>query len=408
MPLFARLASGLTARRIRAHGIILALCMWLPYAYNLSPPGLWDRQGHIKGTDFVHFYTLGTLALEHRASDLYDTPAQERLIQQLVPGARGLYYVALYGPQVSLFFAPFAWLPYAWALTLWWVMSTLIYGACCYLVFRTCPRLQEDRPIVLILAFAYPAFFHLIAWGQTSAPAVLCFTASFLALRKGRDFVAGLALGLLAFKPPLALAAGVVFLLAGEWKLIAGAAVSAATQMAVGGIYYGIAVLRQYLAALRNVPHLYPYLEPRPYAVHSLRSFWAILAPWPEVAFLLYLISAGVVLWLTIRIWRGPADFSLRYSALLFATALVAPHLTVYDLVILAPALLLLADWTMAHIDDRYSPGLRLLLYLSYALPLFGPVTRWTHVQLSVLAFIGVMIWLGRLAERESKKVAAA
>ena len=63
------------------------------------------------------------------------------------------------------------------------------------------------------------------------------------------------------------------------------------------------------------------------------------------------------------------------------ATVLVAPHLTVYDLVILAPAFLWIADWLANH----SSPRIAWLLYLSCLLPFAGPLARWTHLQLSVV-----------------------
>jgi hypothetical protein len=89
----------------------------------------------------------------------------------------------------------------------------------------------------------------------------------------------------------------------------------------------------------------------------------------------------------------------LRFSALLLATALVSPHLTVYDLVILAPAFLLLADWA----DKKWSsvPWLGWLLFLTYLLPLAGPAARWTHLQLSVLAMTALLWVIYRNAASE-------
>jgi alpha-1,2-mannosyltransferase len=398
-----RLAGVLRPRRLRAQGIVLALCTWGLYVASLSTPGLRYGHGLVKGTDFVHFYTLGSLALEHRGSVLYDTVAQERLAEQFVPGASGLYYVALYGPQVSLFFAPFAWFSYGWALVAWWTVSTLLYGVSCYAVWRCCARLLGHGFTVLILAVAYPAFFHLIAWGQTSAPALLCFALALLSLRAQKEFLAGVVLGLLAFKPQLGLAAAVVFVVAGQWKVVGGAILSASLQIAVGWLYYGTDVMRDYLRALQNVPSLYSYLEPRPYTVHSLRAFWAMLLRWPDVAFALYVLSSLMVLYATIRVWRGRAALSLRYSTLLVATVLVAPHLTVYDLVLLAPAFLLLSDWILDHADSRYFPWICALLYMSYILPLLAPITSWTHVQWSVVAFAGLLFLLWQVAQEESE-----
>src|SRR5215472_1441328 len=140
----ARAHVWLTSRRIRVHGLLLAITAWSIYLWTLSTPNLRDRNGLVKGTDFVHFYTLGTLALEHRGADLYNMFAQSAVIAERVPSAGRLFFVPLYGPQVSLVFAPLAKLSYAWALALWWSASSVIYGACCYALWRTCPHLQSQ------------------------------------------------------------------------------------------------------------------------------------------------------------------------------------------------------------------------------------------------------------------------
>ena len=209
------------------------------------------------------------------------------------------------------------------------------------------PSLQAYRWTVLILAIAFPGFFHLLAWGQTSGLALLCFTLAYLALRRDHTLLAGLAIGSLIFKPQLGLAAAVVFVFAREWKVVAGAVMAASVQLAAAWMHYGTEVMRTYLHALLQVEDVLPLLEPRLYQTHSLRSFWSLLLPWPRVAFGLYVVSAVVILALAVRVWTSHSSLSIRFSALLLATVLVSPHLTVYDLVILAPAFLLLGDWAL-------------------------------------------------------------
>jgi glycosyl transferase family 87 len=380
--------SWITSKRLRAHGAILAVCLWSLYVWTLATPGLRDRNGNLKGTDFLHLYTLGSLAAAHCSSDLYDMNAQALLAAERVPQAAGLRYLPLYPPQVSILFAPLSYLSYGWAVTLWWGCSALLYGICCYRMWGACPNLHGEGGTIIILALAYPAFFHLIAWGQTSALALGCFTLMFFALRDRREFLAGLILGCLIFKPQLGLAAAVVFVSVGTWKAVVGAAFSAVAQLAAGVLYYGVHPLREWLRTLANVGSVVPWLEPKPYQTHSLRTFWSMLIPWPDLAFGLYLLSAIAVLSLTIAIWKPtpPVPLALRYSALLLATVMVAPHLTVYDLVILAPAFLVLCDWLAGQPDGSLPRWLGTVLYLVYALPLLGPITRWTHVQLSVIA----------------------
>jgi Glycosyltransferase family 87 len=386
----------LTLKRLRAHGLLLALVIWTLFIWTIATPTLHDRNGNLKGTDFLHFYTLGSLAIDHRGGELYDMHAQSVLAAQRVPNAEGIRYLPLYPPQVSLLFAPLAYLSYGWALAAWWLFTVLIYCTCCYGIWRLCPNLQDFCGTVALAALALPAFVHLIAWGQTSALGLACFTAGFLLLRDQREFAAGLALGCLVFKPQLGLAATVVFIFTGRWKVLTGAALSAAAQIAAGIVYYGVDPFRSWLRTLWHVPTLLSSFEPRPYQTHCLRTFWSMLLPWSGVSVELYVISAVVVLAWTIAIWRRQQSLSLKYSALLLATVLVSPHLTVYDLVILAPAILLLTDWLISH---RSAPqGAGTIVYLVWTLPLLGPYTRWTHVQLSVIAMGGLLclIWRQR------------
>jgi hypothetical protein len=389
-------ASWLTARRIRVHGLLLAVCLWTVYAVDMSTPGLRDRNGLLKGTDFLHFYTLGSIALQKRGDLLYNMQGQAALLQKLVPAAAGNSYVPLYGPQVSLLFAPFARMSYPAALTIWLLLNAVIYGMCCYLVWRHCPNLRAHRWTVLIAALAFAGFFHLIAWGQTSGLALLCFTLAFLALCKNRPFLAGLAIGSLIFKPQLGLAAAVIFLLAREWKVMAGAILAALAQLSLGWIYYGTLVMKEYLCALMHVRGVLPMLEPRPYQMHSLRAFWSLLIPWTPLAFLLYGITAIAVLAVAVQCWRSRASLGLRYSAVMLATVLVAPHLTVYDLLILTPAFLLMSDWAIRTSSASSVTIMPAFLYLCYPLFLLGPLARFTHLQLSVIALAGLLLLIDR------------
>ena len=396
-------ASWLTAKRIRIHGLLLAVCLWTIYAVDMSAPGLIDRNGLVKGTDFLHFYTLGQLALRGRGDLLYDMRSQAELTHQFVSRAPDSVYVALYGPQMSLFFAPFARLSYGWALTAWLALNALIYAFCCYTVWKKCPSLHAYRWTIVILAAAFPGLFHLFAWGQTSGLALLCFTLAFLALENDRPLLAGLALGSLIFKPQLGLAAAVVFVFTRQWKVVAGAVMAAALQLSVAWLHYGSEIMRNYWHTLTHVEEVLPLLEPRLYQTHSLRSFWSLLLPWPRVAFALYAICALVVLLYTIRAWQNGSPLSLRYSALLLATVLISPHLTVYDLIILAPAFLLLGDWAQSHGDDESAPLLQQLLYFCYPLFLIGPLARMTHVQLSVVAMTALLGICWRVSSNSSR-----
>ena len=155
--------------------------------------------------------------------------------------------------------------------------------------------------------------------------------------------------------------------------------------------------MRNYGRALWKVPEILPVLEPRPYQMHSLRAFWGLLLPWPHAAFVLTLASTTAVLALAFIVWKSKRPLGVRFSALLVATVLVSPHLTVYDLVILAPAFLLLSDYCLQSPVQRPLSAVPALLYACYPLFLLGPLARYTHVQLSVPVMMA-LLWTGNAA----------
>jgi hypothetical protein len=121
----------------------------------------------------------------------------------------------------------------------------------------------------------------------------------------------------------------------------------------------------------------------KPHQMHSLRAFCDFLLP-AGAAGVAFALAAAATLALAARTWCSRAPLDLRFALLLLATALASPHLYLYDLVILAPAWLLLADRVAARPALPGQAGLRAALWAGFALLALGPLSRVTHLQLSV------------------------
>jgi hypothetical protein len=134
--------------------------------------------------------------------------------------------------------------------------------------------------------------------------------------------------------------------------------------------------------------------------MHSLEAFWHLLLPWPRVVFVLYALSALVVGGVTVWCWRSRASLHLRYAIFLLGTTLIDPHLTDYDLVILMPALLLIGDFIMQSAESPERDAVRILTYAAYCLPLFGPLLKGIHLQLSVPVFVGLFLVLASIIRK--------
>ena len=402
-PWLVAAASWLTRRRIRAQAVLLAGCLWGACVTDFATTGLFDRAGNIKFQDFLQFYISAKLIRENRSAQLFDQAIGDRELEAIAypAGPPSPTYVRLprvYGPQVGLLFVPLARLPFLTAASIWTFGSLLLFFVCVYLVWRSCPALRPHLGIAAICALAFPALFHFFVRGQISVLITACFTAAYLALRAGRPWLAGFSLGLLVLKPPFLVAIPLVLLLACAWKLLVPVALSAAAQLAFAWMWFGSSVMRAYLDAMWNARRWIEIseLSLAPIQMHSLRSFWTLLIPWPHLAFGLYLLTSLAAIAIAAAVWKSqsPLPLPLRFSALTLAAVLVNPHLFVYDLLVLAPALLLLADWALSRSSRDFSAAaLRMLIYLSFALSLLGPLSHWTHLQLSVPAF-AAMLWI--------------
>jgi hypothetical protein len=401
-------ASWLTPRRIRAQAVVLALCLWGVCAVDFAMPGLFDRAGNIKFQDFLPLYTSGQLITHGRANELYDQQVMANSLLAVVGQSR-VRLLNLYGPQVASVFAPLARFSFPVAARIWVVSSLLAFFACVYFVWKSCSALRSHFGIAALCAIAFPPLFHFFVRGQLSVPVLGCFTAAFLAFRAERNWLAGVALGFLIFKPQFLVAIPIVLLLVHAWKALFGLVVGAGLQWALTSLYFGPAVMHAYFDTLWHISRVIGGIELSlaPIQMHSLRSFWTLLIPRPEISLALYILSSIAVILIAAEVWKSSAALALRFTALTIAAVLVNPHLFVYDLLVLAPALLLLVDWILTHQRHPATGALSLLTYLSFMLPLLGPLSRWTHVQLSVLAFVALLCLLWQVSGTPSHKLAS-
>jgi hypothetical protein len=421
-------AAWLSPRRLRAQALVLAVCLWGVCAVDFLTPGSFDRAANIKFQDFLTCYISARLIHQGRTAELYDDHARTEQMLAIIHSTEVVHESEvpptahppnirlpnLYGPQVALWFVPLTYFSFLIAAQIWVLLNLLLYWFCVYRIWKCCPALRFHGSIVALCALAFPPLFHFVVRGQISVLPLACFTAAFLGLRAQHEWLAGMALGLLILKPQFLVAIPLVLLLVGAWRLFTGLALSAAAQMACTHFYFGTVVMHSYVNMLWHPSRWIDAAELAlaPIQMHSLRSFWTLLLPWPEIALALYVLSSIVVIAMAVAAWRS-SSLAFRFSALTLAAVLVNPHLFVYDLLVLAPVLLLLADWIVSNPQHISTPALHVLTYLAFVLPLFGPLSRWTHVQLSVPAFIA-LLWVllcqarapgHKLASNESRVV---
>ena len=333
------------ARKARVHALLLATIAWAIDLGATAMPGAYLPTGQAKWTDFVHFYTLGTIARTGPIGLLYDEVGQHARQAMLLPAyAQDFFRPDTYPPLLALVFAPYSRLPYAMAGLAWAATTMVAYLACVLLIRRRSgpDSPLRDRGFVLRVALAFPPVWFLFLHGQTTILPFLSFACAWFALERRHAFLAGLAIGTIALKPQLGIAIAVAAMASAEWRIVAGAVTSVALQAAITVGLFGTAILRGYVDTAIVVAHTAHIAEVKPYLQHSLRVL-ATLAPTPLVPVLLVAASA-VVLIAVCAVWRANGDWRVRMGTVIIGTVLVDPHLYVYDAILLVLAGLWLGD----------------------------------------------------------------
>ena len=396
----------MTLKRIRAYSIIMAAVLWTMWLADISTPGPVDRLGKIKGTDFIQFYVGGSFVRDGRLQDFYDVNAQYARARAIAPASRDTLYMPIQSPQTALVFAPLSALPYPRAVTIWLATLVGLYLAACWMIWVHCEALHAYRREVLAAMVAFPGLYSTVLHGQTSAIALVAIAAALSALWNERRIVAGIALGCLLFKPHWLAAAIAVFVVSREWRVVATALASALAQLGVTFALAGPAAMNGYWKILPSVQQIGDLLEPRP--GDTLKSFFKVFVPSEPVALAMYVAASCAVLAIAARIWRSDARFERRASALVIATVLISPHAFAYDLILLAPVYLLLANWLA---EAPQEPATRIIAWSLCALfvaPLLAAVPAPIRLQFSVTAMVTILLCLCMVSDTATRSAAVA
>ncbi len=378
---------------IRQQLVLIPVYIWIVYAWTIffaHLPIAPFSDTKFLFRDFVHFYAQGLITREHDAHALYDIDAMSAVVERFMNAPAEAKFPPVYGPQVGLLFAPLTLLPYVPAMMLWLTLTIIGYLVCVYLVWRSLPELREFRWMTATLALGAVGLHFTLSFAQVSLIGLTCFTALWLALQRGRLFVAGIAIGALAYKPQLGIVAAFVFVFSREWRVVWGAVTAIVVQAVAAWLYWGSRVFEAYYVALTRLPAVIDGMEPDKSLMHSWRSMlmytglppnWAL---WATIGFSIVTIAVAIAC------WRAKQPLAPRYVLLVLATLLVNPHLFIYDLLSMVPALLVAWAWSK-RIDCQPARELNIpqaLTAFVYIAPVATIALPSLSVQWSVVGFL--------------------
>jgi hypothetical protein len=160
-------------------------------------------------------------------------------------------------------------------------------------------------------------------------------------------------LGLLLFKPQLAIGLALVFIVQRRWRALAGAGVGSALWLAIA-----LAVSPQAMVEnARFSAYLFEVQKPGMWGEHSLFFFFFLLLSeaWPAAASIAGMLATAAGCVLVAWMWWGktwqPADrqWDWRMAASITLGVLISPHLYKYDLMLLLLPLAIVWSQYLPH-----------------------------------------------------------
>src|SRR6202790_2913660 len=221
----------LTASRARSYSLILLAVTAIAGAgwIGLSD-GLIDRNGKPLGTDFSNVYAAGTLTWQGRPADAYSPGLQHQAEKAIFGGREVPFYGWHYPPFFFAVAIAVAAVPYAWGLSIWLAASFAAYLAAM--------RAILPHPETLLIAAAFPAVFVNIGHGQNGFLTAALLGGALHWLDR-RPWLAGVLIGLLAYKPQFGVLIPIALLAGGRWSSIAAAVATLAALLAVSFVTLG-------------------------------------------------------------------------------------------------------------------------------------------------------------------------
>lgn len=308
-------------------GLVAGAVLWVVWGVSSAlGPGNLDLNGQVVGTDHSAFHTAAVLIAEGRGDALFDYPElpvfsarQEELVGK--PGFLDPYRNP---PFYALLYRPTARLNYLASYAVWGVLGIMILIGGLRLVHGP----AVGRPLAWALTF-YPTF-AAVSFGQNTFLSFGVFAVVYWCVTNDRRFLAGLAAGLLLYKPQLLLGLGVWWLLDVRryWPALAGLIV---TGLALAGLSW-VVLPDETAEWVRRLRDIAAYDRFHFYNLHNPRGFGHLLTDSRAVGQWVGLVGLALAVgWLWRFQRRHRSDDRLVFAAAVFATLWGSPHTMTYE-----------------------------------------------------------------------------
>lgn len=353
-----------------------------------------EKESSPIGIDYMVLYTAGQTALEGNAENIYDVPAQQAIIEDMLGTEMPKDVQWFYPPTfllaiVSLFSA----LPFYLSLVLW-LMCTLAMAV--FSSYMLVPKYKN----LAFLTLGFPAVMYNFRWGQNSFLSTSLLGLG-IAFMQSNPVLAGLMFGLMTYKPQLACFPFLILLLTKEWKVLRWSVFFSLLTVLISIILFGKNVWFAFLyhffnktsALLTTIWIKTAGIQPTLYTTLRLFGINGLLLK------LLIALTGILVTILIMIIWKRTNRLSLRGSAMILGIFAFMPYFIQYDLMLLSiPFVLLVYDF-MENGCQKYEVVVLASLWL---MPLINMIiVNLTYVQISPLITMCVLVLVLLRAKNE-------
>lgn len=360
----------------------LFLCGRLVVLHYWPASGGLDVIGYQVGRDFINAWAGPQIAFGAHVERLLDLEAYHAEIGRLF-GHPLEFHNWSYPLNALIWYWPFSLLPYFPGLVVW-----TLAGAAAFLAVALSVVEPGRRVAALMLLLVAPATIMNLIHGQNGFFTAALFIAAILWLDT-RPVLAGVLLGVLAFKPQLLFALPLVLLALGAWRTIV-----AATFVAVASVGLSVALVgtepwftyltltkRFQMFALQVTPFTDFYALLMSSVLGAVRSAGLSYGP----AMMAQIIVSVPVLLAAAWAVTRTCDPRLRAFVLVSATPLISPYVMNYDLT--APAVVL--TWYLTGtlpVERRWG----LIVFLAWLTPITVIYTQRLGLPLAPLVHVGI------------------
>jgi len=359
--------------------ILLPVALVLPYALygwvwmiviGLGYHGDFRPYNNALGWDWAIFHTAARAWYDGNFAHIYDQVWLKQALQAAsLNGLRApsVYPAFHYPPTFLLLLLPFGAFGFAASYA---VAQLLSFSGLVWALRRTIGQTRQFW-FLLTSLWACPAAANNVMSGQNVFLIAALYVVGF-GLLEAQPLLAGAALGLASFKPQIVLMVPFAFLGARNWRALTGFAASALLLALASALVFGWEIWQQWFALMLHPRHdvAYTGIEWGRMYDDSVYTIAALLGASKTVANIFQATATFAAAACVYLAYRRPMANDLRFAVFLAASVVGSPHVSPYDMILLAYAATILV-WKL--LQEQFHPTALAIPLLAWLLPLMGP-----------------------------------